>query len=92
MQVPLEMVDTFKKGTTPDGFASDAEMRWVESVLVSTIERTKEDFKRGLFSEYHEYTTSARVTLTTINDAIPFNLFHEGLHLGAIIVLLNHVR
>lgn len=90
MRVPLELVDKFKKGTVPDGTATDEEMKIIADFLISTIEWANEDYDAQLFQEYNEYTTSARVTLKTIEDAIAFNLFHEGLHLGAIIVLMRH--
>ena len=91
MRVPEELVDKFKKGTVPDGTATDEEMRVVAELLISSIEWTREDYETALFQEYNEYTTSARVTLSSVDDAISFNLFHEGLHLGAIILLLKHV-
>lgn len=91
MRVPEELVDKFKKGTVPDGTATDEEMKVVAELLISSMEWTKEDYETALFQEYHEYTTSAKVTLSNIDDAISFNLFHEGLHMGAIILLLKHV-
>lgn len=90
MRVPNDLVEKFKKGTVPDGTATDQEMKSVADFLMSTIEWAKEDYNAQLFQEFHEYTTSARVTLRNIEDVIPFNLFHEGLHLGAIIILQRH--
>jgi hypothetical protein len=87
MLVPQELVDKFRKGTIPDGTVTDEEIKMIASFLLSTIERTEEDFKKGIFTEFNEYTTSAKVTLKEVEDAIAFNLFHEGLHLGAILSL-----
>ncbi len=84
MLVTPEIVDKFKKGTVPDGTMEDGEKERIASLLISTVERTEEDFKKGIFTEFNEYTTSARVTLKNVEDAIAFNVFHEGLHLGAI--------
>ena len=91
MRVPVELVDKYKKGSVPDGTATDEEIKIVADFLISTIQWAKEDYESQLFQEYHEYTTSARVSLRNIDDAVAFNLFHEGLHLGAIILLLKHV-
>lgn len=91
MRVPEELVAKFMKGTTPDGTATDEEIMMVADFLISTAEWLKEDYDTGLFQNYQEYTTSARVTLKNIDDAIAFNLFHEGLHIGAIILLLRKV-
>lgn len=90
MRVPIELVEKFKKGTVPDGKATDEEMKTVADFLISTIEWAKEDYNVRLFREFHEYTTSAKVTLSSIDDAIAFNLFHEGLHLGTIMLLMRH--
>ncbi len=87
MLVPQELVDKFRKGTIPDSTATDEEIKRIASFLISTIERTEEDFKKGIFTEFNEYTTSVKVTLKEVGDAIAFNVFHEGLHLGAILSL-----
>ncbi|WP_425234881.1 DinB family protein [Ulvibacterium sp.] len=87
MLVPQELVDKFRKGTIPDGTTTDEEIKMIASFLLSTIERTEEDFNKGIFKEFNEYTTSAKVTLREVADAVAFNVFHEGLHLGAILSL-----
>ena len=51
----------------------------------------QEDYGKGLFKGYTEYTTSANVTLSSVDDAIIFNVYHEGLHLGAILSLMKLV-
>ena len=91
MRVSKEMVEKFMKGTVPDGTATDEEIMVVADFLISTIEWLKEDYETKLFQNYSEYTTSAKVTLRNIDDAIGFNLFHEGLHMEAIILLMRHV-
>lgn len=84
MLIPKEIVDKFRKGTIPDGTSTNEEMEQIAFFLISAIERTEEDFKKGVFTDYNEYTTSAQVTLNEVGDAIAFNVFHEGLHMGAI--------
>jgi len=87
MRVPEELGDKFMKGTVPDGTATDAEIKQISEVLVATIEWTQEDYEAGLFKDFKPYTTSAKVTLNTVGDAIRFNNFHEGIHLGSIFAL-----
>ena len=50
-----------------------------------------EDYEKGIFKNYTEYITSVNVTLSTIEDGIDFNLYHEGIHLGVILQLLKFV-
>ncbi|WP_396636479.1 DinB family protein [Maribacter sp. R77961] len=87
MRVPDGLVDKFKKGTVPDGTATDEEMKMVADFLISTITWTQEDYEAGLFKNFNEYTTSAKVTLRNVQDAADFNMFHEGIHLGSIFAL-----
>lgn len=92
LQIPQELKDKFRKGTVPDGKATDEEIELVKKLLFSTVEKTIEDYDKGLFSSYNEYTTSANVTLKNVDDAIAFNFFHEGLHYGSILALQKAVK
>lgn len=87
VRVPESFVEKFKKGTVPDGTATDVEIKEIADFLISTAEWAKEDYENGLFTDYNTYTTSLNVTLNTVEDAMAFNVFHEGLHLGAILGL-----
>lgn len=87
MLVSEELVAKFMKGTVPDGTATDAEMEQITNDLVSTIEHTQEDYEAGHFKDFKPYTTSAKVALNNVQDAISFNNFHEGIHLGSIFAL-----
>ena len=84
LKVSDELVNKFKKGTAPDGTATDEEMKLVKELLIVTAENTKADYAKGIFKNFNEYTTSANVTLRNVEDSLVFNVFHEGLHLGAI--------
>lgn len=87
MLVAKDVVDKFMKGTVPDGTATDTEIEHIKKVLVSIIEKTQQDYDAGLFKDFTPYTTSAKVTLSNVEDAIRFNNFHEGIHLGSIFAL-----
>ncbi len=87
MRISDFMVDKFKKGSVPDGTATDEEIQMTTDLLFATMEWTKVDFENGLFKEFNEYTTSVKVTLKNIQDAMAFNIYHEGLHLGTILAL-----
>lgn len=85
--IPNSLVKKFRKGTVPDGTATDEEIELVKSLLLSTVEKTQADYNDGIFKNFNEYTTSANVTLRNVEDAIAYNYFHEGLHLGTILSL-----
>jgi hypothetical protein len=56
-------------------------------LLFSTIEKTKEDYENGIFKNYQEYPTSTGFILTSVEGAMNFNNFHEGLHIGILMSL-----
>ncbi|MEM9143145.1 MAG: DinB family protein [Bacteroidota bacterium] len=87
-----ELVGGFRKGTVPDGTATDGEIHTVKSLLLPTTQQVEEDYLNGKFQTFREYTTSAKVTLKNVEDAITFNLFHEGLHMGTIFALQKAIR
>ena len=89
MKISEALIDKFKKGTVPDGTATEEEIKTIKGFLFSTIEWTQEDYENGLFKDFNEYTTSVNVTLSNVEDAIAFNVYHEGLHMGSILALLK---
>jgi len=87
MHVSDKLVNKFKKGSVPDGTATDDEIKSVKELLIATVQKTQSDYDKGIFENFNEYTTSAKVTLRNIDDALAFNVYHEGLHLGTILSL-----
>lgn len=87
MGISDAMVDDYRKGTKTEREVSQAEVDQIKALLFSPIEKTKEDFNTGVFQTYTEYTVSTTSTLTKVEEAIAFNNFHEGIHLGYILAL-----
>ena len=88
-RVEEQWIDRYRKGTFPSGKATQDEIDQLYELLVSTVDWAEEDYKQGAFKEYKEYTTSNKVTLSSVEDAINFNSFHEGLHLGVVLSQLK---
>jgi len=78
------LVKKYSKGTFPENDVSEEEIQQVAEALLATPRWTKEDYEKGIFKEYTPYTTSAKVTLNNVEDAIAFNIFHMGLHMGTV--------
>ena len=89
MIVSDDMVAKYKKGTKPEAPATKQEVEEFKKLIFSTFERMKEDYENGTFKEYSPYTTSTGTTINNVEEAISFNLFHEGIHLGYILALLR---
>ena len=82
VMVSDELIEKYKKGTKAEQDASQEEVDEILSLLHKTIEQTEKDIDANLFQNFSEYPTSTGFVLKTVEDAIDFNKFHEGLHLG----------
>lgn len=86
-----QLVAHYKKGTVTVHKANKKELEELKSLLLTTLEQTKIDYDNGCFKNFTPYTTSLKVTLSTIEEAIRFNVFHEGIHLGYILAMKNYL-
>lgn len=86
-----EMVNMFRKGTKPERDLSQNEVDEIKGLLIPTIEQTKEDYHNKIFKTYQEYTVSTKSKLTNIEEALGFNHFHEGIHLGYILAFKKSI-
>ena len=82
-----EMIEKFQKGTSPNQFISKEEFSTIKELFLQLPNTFEEDFLQGIFKSYTDYTTSVNVTLSSLSDAVTFNLLHEGIHLGIILQL-----
>ena len=89
MLVSDQFVEKFRKGTQTEFDATKEKVKKMKKLLFSTLEQTKLDFDNGLFKSYQPYTVSTKSTLKTLEEAIEFNNFHEGIHLGYILAMKN---
>ncbi|MEW7279574.1 DinB family protein [Aquimarina sp. 2201CG1-2-11] len=91
MMVDDEMVDKYRKGTQAEGEVTAEEVAKVKELLFTTLDQTEKDIAKGIFENYNAYETSTGFVLKSLEDAIHFNNFHEGIHLGYILALKKAV-
>ena len=82
MNVPKELVGLYKPGTSPLGAVTQAQADELRELLISLVEKTEADFRNNLFTDYTGLTTTTGFHLASQQDALVFNNYHEGLHLG----------
>ncbi len=85
--VSNEMITNFQKGSLPNYVVSEEEFEKFKKLFIELPVKLQEDYNKGIFKQYNEYTTSVNITLTTIDEAIAFNNYHEGIHLGILLQL-----
>ena len=88
---PDDLIKAHTKGTFPTKTFTQEEFDEVLELFTGLPDTLEEDYNAGIFKEYNEYPTSTGFTLNSIATAIPFNNYHEGLHLGVIMSLKKFV-
>ncbi|AWI27161.1 DinB family protein [Flavobacterium pallidum] len=82
MMVSAEMVEKYKKGTRPESDATQAEVDEIRALLHAPIDTTEEDQKKGIFKTYRDFTSMSGFSMTSAEDAMEFNNYHEAMHTG----------
>ena len=82
MKISDEMVEKYKKGSKPEHQVLQAEVDEIKSQLLEIIDQTEIDFNNKIFKNFTEYPTSTGFVIKSAEDAMAFNYFHEGLHIG----------
>ncbi|MCI2228786.1 DinB family protein [Polaribacter sp. MSW13] len=81
---PDDLIEAYKKGTSPTKTFTEEEFDEVKDLLVGLPDTLEEDYNAGIFENYSDYPTSTGFVIKSIDSAIVFNNFHEGIHYGII--------
>jgi hypothetical protein len=63
----------------------------LKELLISLIEKTETDFYNLKFFKFNEKMTGTGFHLDSLKEALEFNNYHEGLHLGFMINIRKFV-
>lgn len=86
--VSNEMIEKYKKGTAPNKhIINEDEWNLIKELFIELPSKLEEDYGNEVFKSYSEYQTSVNITLDSVEKAIDFNNFHEGIHLGVILTI-----
>ena len=86
-RIDEDFINRYKKGSKPERFLDEQELKKIKELFFSSLDALKKDYENGLWPGYDSWTTSYGVELNSIEDAIQFLNFHEGLHSGYILAL-----
>ncbi|WP_422361028.1 DinB family protein [Reichenbachiella sp.] len=91
--VSTEYFEKYQGGTKPDGKTTQQEVDELKQLLKSLVEQTEADFNNGLLQTrpYKERTTGTGFHLSSIQDALEFNNYHEAMHLGTMMAIRKFV-
>lgn len=90
--VPEHYPALFGKDTSPENWPEPPEMAEIFSLLRSTADGFEADRAAGKFTQFQPYTMSLTgITVSTLEEAADFNVFHEGIHFGIIFTLMREL-
>lgn len=79
-----DIINSFKSGTKPERAFGPDEIENIKALFFSTLDQLEDDYNNNIFGGYTAWSTRYGVELASIDDAIDFLPFHEGLHSGCI--------
>ena len=85
--VKEEHFSAFLSGTKPDKFIEKQEIDSIFDALLNSMDRLAADYTSGIFVEFDLWDKRYGMKLSSIEDAINFIPFHEGMHIGYIMAL-----
>lgn len=88
----IALIKQYGKGTFPEEPITEEVWQQHLKDYRANIDRLESDYQNKRFQNYQPYTTSLNFTIDTIETAISFNNFHEGIHLGYIMALRRASR
>ncbi|RYZ21805.1 MAG: DinB family protein [Chitinophagaceae bacterium] len=91
MHISEELFDRYKPGTKPAADLTQGEADELRVLLHSLALQTEQDYEAGRFSTYQERTTATGFHLASLQDALVFNNYHEGIHLGLMMAIRKFV-
>ncbi|WP_183579323.1 DinB family protein [Mucilaginibacter sp. X5P1] len=82
--VSEDFFHTYKPGTKPERFIDEAEIAFIKDQLFITLDQLEAGLDKGIFVDYTKVMTRYGIELSSIDEAVAFLPFHEGLHIGYI--------
>lgn len=94
--LPLVMEESlfnkYKMGSKPEHFTDGDEVDNIKDLLISTLDRFYIDYQHHLFDRYTSWTNRYGIEISSIEEAVQYLFFHEGLHAGVIMALKRLVQ
>lgn len=91
LKIEESMVEKYGKGTLAFEEVERSDIEYVKNHLENATLHLQEDYINDVFKDYKPYMTSTGIELKSIEDALTFSTFHDGIHLGVILSLMKIV-
>jgi hypothetical protein len=84
IHVPEDFFNNYRPGSKPEGKVNDADVEKIKELFFTTLDVLEKHYEKGLWTSYPSWSTRYGIELNSIDKAIEFLQFHEGLHSGVI--------
>ena len=94
VRVEDHLLTPFLTNTKPEKFINAVEVAEIRARIITTLDELQTDYDAGHFSNYTPSPNILRVygvELTSIDHALEFLLYHEGVHCGYIMAMKHLV-
>jgi hypothetical protein len=85
--VPEDFFNNYKPGSKPEGNVNEQEIEKIKELLFTSLDILERDYAKGLWTSYPTWSTRYGIEIDSIDKAIDFLQFHEGLHSGNILTM-----
>jgi len=85
------IINKYKIETKPELAITAEEINTIRKLFIDSIDQLAIDYENKVFKTYTSWVTPYGVAINSIDDAIKFLPFHEGLHTGTILALKKFV-
>lgn len=79
----------YDAGTSPTDWTTEPDMSCLWEMLRAHGQQLEADIVSGKIAQFDPFVSSSTVKINSLEDALVFNNFHEGLHLGTIMAIKN---
>ncbi len=87
LPIPESYLELFGKGTSARNWTGDPDPAEVLERFKALPAQIEADYVAGSFKDYKTLQITPRDTIDSVEEAVAFHCFHEGLHIGMIITL-----
>lgn len=91
IQIDESFVGKYGKGSIATEDVEVSDIEYVKNNLLGAMKQTQEDYDKKVFGAYKPYMTSTGIELKSIDDAVSFSGFHDGIHLGIVMSIMKLV-
>ncbi len=80
-----DFFNRFKPGSKPENKLNEEETEKIKELMLTSLNVLEQDYEKGFWTSYPAWSTRYGVEIKSIDEAINFLHFHEGLHSGHVL-------